>query len=307
MGVDVDTGASQIAQLLQPEQPSDSEPEAVEQPEMVEEESAEVEEAEFQEEELETEDLEAETPEGDTEAEEVRYKVNPNGEEVEVTLDDLKKGYMMESDYRKKTSEVARHREENQAKEDQLTAKLQDAEAMLAFELEDLNSEENLDLKEYDRKAYEDKKEALEAKRGRLEKLKQDQFEAFSKRKADEIAKEKELLLSALPEWLDQSVLASEAEMVNKMWADMGFTDEQLSNFTDHRLVILSRKAALWDKAKAAKPEAKKVKQRPKSAKPAAATTTQDRANAKKQDARSKVRKTGNMRDAQAAIKSLLR
>lgn len=308
MGIDVNEGASQIAQLLQPEQPSDSapEPETAEQVETPDDDSS-LHEEPLHDDQTEDQAEQGETPEGDTEPSETRYKVPVNGEEQELTIDDLKKGYMMESDYRKKTSEVARHREENKAKEDSLSAKLLDAEAMLSLQLDDLNSEEMLELKEYDRNAYEDKKDALEAKVKRLDEMKREKIKSDQDRKGESISKEKELLLQALPEWLDENTLTSEAAMVNQLWVDMGFSDQDLSQFTDHRLVVLSRKAALYDKLKAAKPESKKVQQKPKSAKPGAATTPQDRSNTKSADARDRLKKTGNMRDAQAAIRSIMR
>mgnify|MGYP003112579421 CR=1 FL=1 len=43
-----------------------------------------------------------ETPQGDTETDEPRYTVKVSGEEREVSLDELRKGYMMESDYRRR-------------------------------------------------------------------------------------------------------------------------------------------------------------------------------------------------------------
>ena len=308
MGIDVREGASRISQLLQPEQPSDSElePEMAEQSETIEDDSSYAEDSEHQEQ-AEHQDEQGETPSGDTEPSETRYKVQANGEEREVTIDDLKKGYMMESDYRKKTTEVARHRDEVKAKEDALTAKLQDAEAILALQFEDLNSEEMLDLKEYDRKAYEDKKEALEAKAKRLHTLKQEQIKTMQERKGESISKEKELLLAALPEWLDEATLTSESKMLNGLWESMNFTEEDYNLITNHKLILISRKAALYDKLKAAKPESKKVQHKPKSAKPGSATNPQDRNNAKTMDARQKLKQTGNMRDAQAAIRSLMR
>jgi len=278
MGVDVNEGASRIAQLLQPEQSSDSAPESetTEQPETVEAESTEVEEAGHELESVDSSD--EETPEGDTEPEEPRYTVPVNGEDKDVSLEDLKKGYMMESDYRKKTTEVARHRDENKVKEEALSSKLLEAEAMVSLEAEDLNSVENQDLKEYDRAAYEEKRDKLEAKRNRLNELKQEDQTRQQENQSERIGKEKELLLNALPEWLDEKVLTEEAGMVNTMWETMGFTPQELSAFSDHRL---------------------------KSARAGTVKTSEDKSRNRSQDARAKLKKTGNMRDAQSAIKSL--
>ena len=313
MGVDVNTGAAQIAQLLQPEQPSDSapEPEAVEQPEMVEEDTQV--ESELPETEV-VDQEEVETPEGELDSEpesdtdpEPRYTVKVNGEEQEVGIEDLRKGYMMESDYRRKTSDVARAREEVRAKEDSLNAKIVDAEMMLNLELEDLNSETNKELKEYDPTEYYEKKEAVEAKKARIDKLKHDQAQALHERKVESIGKEKELLLQALPEWLDENTLNAEAPLLNKQWQDLGFNDSELDVFSDHRLILLSRKAALYDKLKSAKPQSKKVQPKPKAAKAGTTKTSQEKSKSKVSDQRARLKKTGKVGDATAAIKAILR
>jgi hypothetical protein len=76
-------------------------------------EQAEAQEAEPQTEEVETEEGEAEEQE-ETEVEEEElpqtFKVKAAGEEKDVTLDDLIKGYQLGADYTKKTTEVAEQR-----------------------------------------------------------------------------------------------------------------------------------------------------------------------------------------------------
>jgi len=78
-------------------------------------EQAQAQEAEPQTEEVEqteAEEGEAEEQEddGQEEEEQPRYKVKAAGEEKEVTLDDLIKGYQLGADYTKKTTEVAEQR-----------------------------------------------------------------------------------------------------------------------------------------------------------------------------------------------------
>ena len=71
------------------------------------EETEEVEEVEATEEEQEDDETEEE--------EQPRYKVKAAGEEKEVTLDELVKGYQLGADYTKKTTEVAEQRKANDA------------------------------------------------------------------------------------------------------------------------------------------------------------------------------------------------
>lgn len=299
MGVDLNEGASRIAQLLQPEQPSDSaEPETAQD---------DVIEQEVQEPETETVEAETEeTPESDTESEPV-YTVKVNGEEREVTLEELQKGYMMESDYRRKTTDVSEKRKMVEAKQADLAAKLHDVEAMLKLDFDDLNSPEFKELKEYDPSAYYEKKEKLEGRQKRLQDLKKELESEKQTKRLEKIEQEKELLFQAIPEWLDDSVLKKEADMVNKLWADSGFTQEDLDSYSDHRLVAISRKAALYDKLMSAKPETKKVTPKPKSAQPGS-TKTQEQKKAELVKAeREKLKKTGNMRDAARVLAKFYR
>lgn len=302
MGVDINQGASQIAQLLQPEQPSDSAPEAEVIDAAIEAtENTDVNQPETVETTNETEE-QPETPERDTEA---KYKVKVGGEEQEVSLEDLRKGYMMESDYRKKTSEVARQREEAEKKVSELSSYVKDAELLLKLETEDLNSPENLDLKEYDPTAYYEKREKIEAKKKRLDELKSEAKKVEAENVQETIAKEKELMLQALPSWLDDNTLNSEVSMINEYWKEIGLNQEDLSRFTDHRLVLMSREAALYRKLKSAKPEMKKVTPTPKSAAPGASKSGDQ--SERDKSLRSRAAKTGNVRDAAAAIKQLMR
>lgn len=321
MGVDVNQGASQIAQLLQqgqPEaetstQPSDSapEPETAESPEPEMEMAEDTEEvSEHQEVETEYEESgetpEMETSESDTELE-PSYKVKINGEEREVSLEDLRKGYMMESDYRKKTSEVARQRDEFSKEKAAFAEKVSEAEKLLIVEAEDLNSQENLELKEYDPTEYYKKKEKLEAKAQRLAELKQETLKNQEQQTLQRLETEKELLFQAVPEWLDEGTQATETKMINDMLTSMGMEGDALSPFIDHRLLVMARKAAMYDKLKSAKPELKKVTNKPKNVKAGNVKTKEEVSKSKAQEQRQRLRKTGKMSDAQAAIKKLLR
>lgn len=304
MGVDVGQGASQIAQLLQQSEPSNSESE---QPEMVEDT---VEETESEHHEPETvEDDEEETQEAEAESDtesEPLYTVKVNGEELEVGIDDLKKSYMMESDYRKKTSEVAKQRESVKTKEDEFTKKLADAETLLRADIEDLNSEENLELKDIDPEAYYKKREKLEVRARKFQEMQQDAVKIRQERDAERVSQESELLMSAMPSWIDESVKDKEIKLINDFWDKTGYTQDDRNKAT-HKDILIARKAALYDQLQAAKPETKKLKTKPKSAKPGTVTSKEERSRKSTQTQRERLRKTGNVRDGAKAIKALIK
>ena len=86
------------------------------QDESLEEESEEEAESEYEEEESE------ETDERAVEGEEFVYAVNINGEEHQVPLDELLKGYSRQSDYTRKTQELSEQRKEIEANHHQWNA-----------------------------------------------------------------------------------------------------------------------------------------------------------------------------------------
>lgn len=58
---------------------------------------------------------------------------------------------------------------------------------------------------------------------------------------------QKKLLQDAIPEWQDESKAKAEKEQLIEFARGMGFSDEDLGNVVDHRLVLLLRKAAKYD------------------------------------------------------------
>ena len=63
----------------------------------------------------------------------------------------------------------------------------------------------------------------------------------------------------------------------------------------------------LYDQIMSQSPEEKKINQAPKAAKPATTTTKEDRISQAHKDTRARLKKTGNVKDAQKAIKNMLR
>ena len=102
------------AEEAQPTEEEESQPETED--ESFEEESEEEEEAE---------EAEEESEETEGEEEEELYAVTVNGEEVAVSLDELLSGYSRQSDYTRKTQEVANDRKEIESLQQQYNSEIQ--------------------------------------------------------------------------------------------------------------------------------------------------------------------------------------
>jgi len=237
----------------------------------------------------------AEEPEGQPE---VTYTVSVGGEDQELTPEELRLGYMRDADYRQKTTALADQRKSDEASRAAFQDSLEQAEYVAKLDLEDLESPEALELKEYDPAAYYGKKERIEKKQTRLTELRALDREQREQTRAANLAAEQELLVPAIPEWVDEKVMVEEIGMCQNLWSQMGFTDADLQELVDHRLIVLSRKAALYDRIAQAKPEDKKVTSKPKTAQPGTVTTKEDKARTRDKGARDRLRKSGKADDA---------
>jgi len=244
----------------------------------------------------------AEEPEGQPEPETVSISA--------LELKDLRNGNLMQADYTQKTMALAEQRRVVEENTVAFQALLEQAEAVAQLDREDLGSTENLELKEYDRTAFEEKKERVDKKQAQLTELKAKRTAQIEEDAAETIARETDLLLPAIPEWIDQEKMVSEMQMCSEMWAKMGFTNEDLKDkYNDHRLIVISRKAALYDELQAkqqrvdsAKPEDKQVTDTPKTVQPGTVTSKQDGISAKRKETSDRARETGRPQDAVAAL-----
>lgn len=249
--------------------------------------------------------------ESDTKTESRRRKAKLGEREIEfevltedVDLDLIPKGLMMENDYRQKTMSLADERkafESRKSEFDQALADLQDSVLMKA---NDLESDEMKELKEHDPdqywKKFEDVKNQAEKLKGYKEKRDSELMEQHRKL----IEAEQQKYTQAIPEWLDESVKGKDIEKMMTYMANNGFSEQEIGSIYDSRHLALIRKAALYDEITSQNIESKRVKDVPKSAKPA--STNQPADKTARQSSFDKLKQTGKITDAQAAIKALL-
>ena len=245
------------------------------------------------------------------------FTVKIDGKEVAVTLDELQKGYSRTQDYTRKTQQIAEVRkqveQETQAVRAErgqyaqllgaLQAQLQASEPQV--DLDRLYNEDPIEwvrqkevLRERQEKAY-----AIQAEQQRLIQLSQQEQQQSMQQ---HLESQKDALLAALPEWKDPKKAKLEKAMLIESAKSAGFSDEDLKSVYDHRLVLLLRKAALFDQMVSKRQGIKPVTNNgPRPAKPGAAgrvSTTSEVTRAQQ-----RLAKTGRVDDAADAIYKLLR
>jgi hypothetical protein len=276
------------------------------------EETEEVEEVEATEEEQ--EDTETE------EEEQPRYKVKAAGEEKEVTLDELVKGYQLGADYTKKTTEVAEQRKANEAERaaieeakyarDTYAQRLQAIEQFITEQMpqEDLNS-----LKENDPIGYAVRVAELSEKKDQLNAIRAEQYRIGQLQQSEQaqamqqrVAQEAQKLTAILPEFSDPTKGETVRKEIRNYGKTLGFTDEELSNVYDSRHVVTLHKAMMYDKLQKSKPAVtKKVNEAPKMLKAGSANTKANSTETIKKQSQ-QLRQTGKVRDAAALFEQFL-
>ena len=309
----VSTAANAFEGLMNTPANSKEESEGVEQ-EPVE---AEAQEAEPQEEEVTEEEQEDDETE---EEEQPRYKVKAAGEEKEVTLDELVKGYQLGADYTKKTTEVAEQRKANDAERaaieeakyarDTYAQRLQAIEQFITSQTpqEDLSYLKENDPIGYAVKVAElsEKKEQLNAIRAEQYRIGQIQQSEQAQAMQQRVAQEAQKLTAVLPEFSDPTKGETVRKEIRNYGKTLGFTDEELSQVYDSRHVVTLHKAMMYDKLQKSKPSVtKKVNEAPKMLKAGSANTKESNKETIKKQSQ-QLRQTGRVRDAAALFENLI-
>ena len=225
--------------------------------------------------------------EGDYEEQDV-YTVRVNGEDVDVTLDEALKGYQRESDYTRKTQQLAEQRKQLEAEQSEFqavqaqTAQLRDAYGQTLQQLQQqlqngLQQEpdwdaayQQLDAKEYTRlvqdwNARKDNLQKVQAEQARVAKEQAKESESMMRA---HLAQQSDLMLEKLPQWRDEKVRLTERDELITYAKSLGYTDDEIANAADHRAIVALYHSWQLSKLNAAKPEAKKrVRKAPKMAK----------------------------------------
>lgn len=281
-----------------------------EQPEAPQELQAEAEEAEYEESQEESDEAEDDNSEEATE--QPKYRVKAAGEEREVTLDELIRGYQLEADYTKKTQSLAEARKSletekasvEQAKilRDQYAQRLGIIEQMLQSQA----PQENLEaLKETDPIGYAVKIAEQNQREKQLAAVQQERARIAQQQQAEQtqmlsqhVAMEAEKLAAAIPEFKDPQKGEQVRKDIRNFAKSIGWSDDELASVYDSRAVLTLYKAMQYDKLVNNKPEVtKKVAQAPKMLKAGSSTQRNpDQEQVKKQ--KQQLKRTGRVADA---------
>lgn len=250
--------------------------------------------------------------------------VKINGEEGRAKLADLKASYQIKEAAEARLKEAKeRARAEIQAvaeKREQLQSQFAIVGSLIdKAEKSFTKDESGVDwerLRQQDPAEWAAKREEFKQRREEIERLKREAVDSYKstaaqaenemrERQQQYLQEQAQQLVEKLPEWKDPETAKAEKTAVAEYLLNQGFTQEDISAASDHRMVILARKAMLYDRGKdKAEVAQKKVTKIPKVLKPGA-TKPQEQINIERQNqAKAKLKATGSIETALELMRS---
>ena len=246
------------------------------------------------------------------------FTVKVDGKEVEVSLEELQKGYSRTQDYTRKTQQIAEVRKHAEAELQAVRAEREQyAQLLVALEAQVQQAvQPNIDWErlyqddpiEYvrQRETMRENKEKAAAIQSEQQRLAQLSHQEQMQYRDQMLQQEQESLVAAIPEWKDAKKAAAEKAMLVQFGQKAGFSPDELKNVVDHRAVVMLRKAALYDQMMSKRGQIKPVTNNgPKPAKPGAAGRVSNNTEALR--AQQRLARTGRVDVAADAIFKLLK
>ena len=256
------------------------------------------------------------TEETQTELEEPNlHRVKVSGQELEVTLDELKAGYSRDSDYRQKTHSLGM---EKRDLENQKSSLRQSYDTRLS-ELNELiatadatvrqrqGSEDLQRLYEEDPTAAAKLDYQLRQETRQLEEVKSKARDAQAKQYNEFLSTQRELAATKIPEFADPSKADSFKVNMRNSLRDYGFNDEEIGSLADHRFLMVAKDAMSYQNLKDKKPIVqKKVANAPRVVKAGVAKSSTSSGREQIRQKIGKLAKTGHLKDASNAILDMI-
>lgn len=269
-GIGLHEATLAISQLLGPEEDNQSETEALD-PETGEEESYDEYDDAEADSDSEEDDSELDEDESDEEGtqelpDDLTVKVKVDGEEVEVTLAELRNGYSRTSDYTRKAQALAEERKAFQSEAETIRMeRAQYAELLPMLQqqlMQQASAEPDWDilynedpieaarLERQWRKSREEQTHRLQAIQAEQQRLAQEFSQDQARAVQAFVESERAKLPDVIPEWKDQETMVREAKELRDWAISQGLSEQDVDSLREASHVALIRKAMLYDKGR---------------------------------------------------------
>ena len=256
------------------------------------------------------------TEETQTELEEPElHRVKVQGQELEVTLDELKAGYSRDSDYRQKTHSLGL---EKRDLETQKTSLRQSYDTRLS-ELNDLIATADATVRQQQgsedlQKLYDEDPTAaarldyqLRQQNRQLEEVRSKAKEAQQSQYNEFLNTQRELAATKIPEFADPNKADTFKVNMRNSLRNYGFHDSEIGQLADHRFLMVAKDAMSYQSLKDRKPIVqKKVANAPRVVKAGVAKSNTSSGREGIRQKIGKLKKTGHLNDASSAILDMI-
>ena len=252
-------------------------------------------------------------------------KVKVAGEEVEVTLDELARGYSRQADYSRKTQQLAEERKAFQTEAEAIRQERAQYATLLGALQQQLQSTAQVEqqpdwdrLYEEDpinatrlerqwRKVQEDRAAKLAAIQAEQQRLNQTfEHQSVEQMKAI-LVQQAQRLPELIPEWKDEKAAASEKKQLRDWLVDQGLNETEINSLHRAEHVALLRKAMLYDKGQRKAQASVKPAQTMRPVRPgSSATAPGTKSVTDLTRAKQRLAKTGTVNDAASVLAALL-
>ena len=316
--------------LLKMMEPEKETPETEEEQPTEEEESTEETQDESLEEEPEEEESEEDDDHEGTEEREVEgqdlYAVTIDGEEHQIPLDELLKGYSRQSDYTRKTQQVSEQRKEFDAMKQNMAQEYQQIQAernqyvqslqnLMETSMGNVDKFANIDwetMKETDPIEYVTKREEFREAQEKVQGMRNEQQMAQQRQAAQEQTSRQELLqrehsalIDALPDWGNPNKQKGLAKGIRDYGMEQGFAKEELDSLVDHRSILVLLKAKKYDQLQKADVKSKKLKNKPRVIRAGTGRDKDADSKSKRTAKMKRLRGSGHVDDAASILEDL--
>ena len=282
---------------------------------------------------FEEESEEEEEPEGEEESEETDveeeelYTVKVDGAEREVNLDELLNGYSRQSDYTKKTQQLAQERQgmaqlQQQWQQEMIAAQTERQQYIDALgqvvnqSMTGLEEYANIDwatLKEDDPIAYVTRRDEFREAQENVRAMQGQQAYAMQQQEAEmqnavqyRTREELGMLVQKIPEWKDKDTRQELTKNLREYATGQGFSPEEISSLIDHRSLIVLLKAQKYDAMQNSDVKSKKLKNKPNVVRSGTGTTSKATSKSKRAAKMKRLQNTGHVDDAVSILEDMM-
>ena len=252
-------------------------------------------------------------------------KVKVAGEEVEVTLDELARGYSRQADYSRKTQQLAEERKAFHAEAEAIRQERAQYATLLGALQQQLQSTAQIEQQpDWDRLYEEDPINATRLER-QWRKVQEDRVTKMSAIKAEQdrlnqtfeqqtaeqmkaiLVEQAARLPEVIPEWKDEKVATEGKKQLRDWLTNQGLNEVEINSLHKAEHVAILRKAMLYDQGQRKAQAAVKPQQVMRPVKPGSqASAPGNRSVSDVTRAKQRLAKTGTVNDAASVLAALL-